>query len=134
MPIVIDNESVAIMSVVGTALAGAIGFLVKNYDKKISEERLSDLKDIKQDVNERFNKHHEELALATAKNNNIIDLNTQAMNHLSNAISNLNNMIEEMREDMVDIKVEQRAVKESTKSAHKRITELAQRQGHCDKC
>lgn len=133
MPILIDNESAAIMSVVGTSVIGVVGFLVKNYDRKIREERLSDLKDIKQDINDRFNKHHEELSLATAKNNNIIDLNTQAMNHLSDAIANLNNSIEVIREDLVDIKIEQRAVKESTKSAHKRITELAQR-GLCDKC
>ena len=91
------------------------------YDSKVSTEREMELQKVKNDFLLKQDELQKRLEIQGATAENTVKMNTQAMQHLTESISDLK------EEQMVFLTKEQATLKASVKSAHYRIDELRER-------
>ncbi|MBS6626351.1 MAG: hypothetical protein KH274_02640 [Veillonella sp. oral taxon 780] len=71
------------------------------------------------------------LEVQTHNAEHTVKMNTLAMQHLTESIGELKETLKETQERLLDLSKEQASIKESVKSAHKRITEINDRGCRC---
>ena len=97
------------------------------YDSKVSTEREMELQKVKNDFLLKQDELQKRLEIQGATAENTVKMNTQAMQHLTESISDLKETIKDTQEQMVYLTKEQATLKASVKSAHYRIDELRER-------
>ena len=97
------------------------------YDSKVSTEREMELQKVKNDFLLKQDELQKRLEIQGATAENTVKMNTQAMQHLTESIGELKETIRDTQEQMLFLTKEQATLKESVKSAHKRISEINDR-------
>ena len=101
------------------------------YDSKVSTEREMELQKVKNDFLLKQDELQSRLEVQTHNTEHTVKMNTLAMQHLTESIGELKETLKETQERLLDLSKEQASIKESVKSAHKRITEINDRGCRC---
>ena len=101
------------------------------YDSKVSTEREMELQKVKNDFLLKQDELQSRLEVQTHNAEHTVKMNTLAMQHLTETMTDLKETIRDTQEKMITLSKEQASIKASVKSAHYRIDELRERGGMC---
>lgn len=101
------------------------------YDSKVSTEREKEMQKLRNEFLLKQDELQTRLEVQTHNAEHTVRMNTLAMQHLTESIGELKETLKETQDRLVDLSKEQAIIKESVKSAHKRITEINDRGCRC---
>jgi len=101
------------------------------YDSKVSTEREMELQKLKNDFLLKQDELQSRLEVQTHNAEHTVRMNTLAMQHLTESTGELKETLKETKEQLLEVSKEQAIIKESVKSAHKRISEINDRGCRC---
>lgn len=113
-----------------TFICGVIAIsktIIWAYDSKVSTEREREMQKLKNEFLVRQDELQARMELLNHSYDHTVQLNTQAMQYLTDTMGDLKETIRETQDKLVYVSKEQVALRESVKSAHKRITEMHDR-------
>lgn len=101
------------------------------YDSKVSTEREGELQKLKNEFLLKQDELQTRLEVQAHNAEHTVRMNTLAMQHLTETMTDLKETIRDTQEKMITLSKEQASIKASVKSAHYRIDELRERGGIC---
>ena len=97
------------------------------YDSKVSTEREGELQKLKNEFLLKQDELQTRLEVQAHNAEHTVRMNTLAMQHLTETMTDLKETIRDTQEKMITLSKEQASIKASVKSAHYRIDELRAR-------
>ncbi len=101
------------------------------YDSKVSTEREKEMQKLRNEFLLKQDELQTRLEVQTNNAEHTVKMNTLAMQHLTETMTDLKETIRDTQEKMITLSKEQASIKASVKSAHYRIDELRERGGIC---
>lgn len=101
------------------------------YDSKVSTEREKEMQKLRNEFLLKQDELQTRLEVQTHNAEHTVKMNTLAMQHLTETMTDLKETIKDTQEKMITLSKEQASIKASVKSAHFRIDELRKKGGMC---